>query len=528
MDHAKKLHTYAARIARRFRKNQPPPFDDDMVAYVDSHPETLMDSLGGLVEHLDAGAPKSDNLVKAYLFLIGLQLEHVRYQVDRHYDWARELIARFQDEVVELAHAGRLPDMLLADIAVALRDAKLEPDPRLFDAVSEAMDAGGPPPGAPTDLSELLAAFNKEFQGTEFDAAGAISQFTYAMPTEVRVALAAAMATCEFPMLREVVPLLALDDRKEVRKGVAAVLADLARALTPAGLRRLIAIRSWLPEDERPLVDKAIKAARRQGVECAQWTPGAEAEAHASMIDGSGAQGFLVVSSLGRKYRLSSVLLRLRSGIVDAWSSNEPESKRSLDRQLGKAEEQAALQTVSRAYLDRAVQHHLAVACSHDQVPPVGLLEVAEVLGASDWRPDPLDVGATIDELFEQLPAATRQPEAIARCLGESDEWALLSGITESWFEDDQEVADMLTRSRARRFATLSRRVLTKVIEPRRQKWAEQLLWAALWLKDVSDPQDRLWVNFLLTAHAVRQGHPLKDIPLFGMIADKTVMATGG
>ncbi len=528
MNHANKLHRYAAQLARQLEKQQSPDLDNELLNYFDSHPEYVLESLQGLVKQLQAGTADSDSLVRAYLFLITIQLEHIRYQVDRHYDWARDLIAQFQQKVVELLHTGQLPDTMLVPITTALREAKLEVAPQLFTVMEETIEARSPRQNELPDVNDLLTSLAKEIEGDEFDATSALTQFTYAMPIQDRIALAAAMLTSQLPTLQNAVPLLVLDGRKEMRQGVARLLLEAANKLTLAGLRRLIAIRSWLPGKERPLIDKVVKAARQKGIDCAQWPPGEHAEIHGTAIDGSGAQGFMIVSKVGRKYRLSSVLLRLRSGIVDAWSSKELETKRMLDRQLSTAAEQTHLRVVSRAYLDRAVQHHLDAGCQNGQVPPLGLLEVAEVLGAADWRSDSLDVQATVDRLFQELPHAFRHAAAITQCLRDSHRWGAHSGITESWFEDDQTVADLLANSRSHRLDTLIRQVLTEVIEPRRAKWAEQLLWAALWFKDVSGPDDRLWINFLLVARALLQGQPLKEISLFTEIAGRTVMALRG
>jgi hypothetical protein len=528
MNHANKLHRYAAWLARQLEKQQPPDFDNELLNYLDSHPEYVMESLQGLVKRLQAGMAYSDSLVRAYLFLLTIQLEHIRYQVDRHYDWAQDLIAQFQQKVIDLVHTGELPDTMLVHITTALREAKLEVAPQLFTAMEETIEAHSLQQGEIPDMNKLLASLAKEIEGDEFDATSALTQFTYAMPVQDRIAMAAAMLSSHLPTLQNAVPLLVLDGRKEMRQGVARLLLEAAKTLTPAGLRRLITIRSWLPAKERPLIDKVVKAARQKGIDCAQWPPGENAEIQGTEVDGSGAQGFMIVSKVGRKYRLSSVLVRLRSGIIDAWGSKELQAKRILNQQLGTATEQTHLRVVSRAYLDRAVQHHLDVGCQNGQVPPLGLLEVAEVLGAAEWHPDGLDVQATIDHLFQELPEAFRRPTTITQCLRHSNRWGAYSGITESWFEDDQAVANLLANSRSHRLDTLIGQVLTEVLEPRRAKWTEQLLWTALWFKDVSGPDDRLWVNFLLVARALLQGQSLKEIPLFAEIAGKTVAVLRG
>ena len=528
MKHATQLQRYAAQLAAQLARQQAPALDSTLLNYIESHPDQVMDSLQELVERLQAGKPDDDSLIKGYLFLIGLQLEHIRYQTDRHYHWAQTLVAQFQQQIVDLVHANQLPPTVLGQLVLAIQEAKLAVDPQLFAVMEESMAAYVTPPSEPPDLDELLAGLVRDIEGDEFDVTHALTEFTFAMPIQGRLGLAAAMLTSSFPVLREAAPLLALDGRKEMRQGIARLLLERAGTLPPAGLRRLIAVRSWLPEEERPLIDQAAKKARQQGVQSAHWAPGEEAEIHSTMIDGSGAQGFMIVSNVGRKRRLSSVLLRLRSGVVDAWISSELHARRTLDQQLRVAGRETAMRMVPRYYLDRAVQHHLAVSCQAGQTPPLGLLEVAEVLGAADWRPNRVNTAATVDQLFQELPEAARSPAATARSLQASDQWGDESGIMASWFEDDQAVADVLLANRRQHFDALSQQVLKEVIEPRREKWAEQLLWVALWLRESAGSDQALWINFLLIARAVLQGHSLKEIPLFARIASRTVMTQRG
>ena len=64
-----------------------------------------------------------------------------------------------------------------------------------------------------------------------------------------------------------------LDPAPSVRQALATALRDAARKgnVTPTMLRRMIAMRNWLPGDSRAALDTAIATARRKGVPPAQW-----------------------------------------------------------------------------------------------------------------------------------------------------------------------------------------------------------------------------------------------------------------
>src|SRR5229473_1435740 len=161
-------------------------------------------------------------------------------------------------------------------------------------------------------------------------------------------------------------------------------LPQVAASLTPTEVRRLIAMRNWRPENERAEVDAVIRKARAAGIDCAPWEAGSIEAIAATAVDGSTAQGFLLISPAGRKKRMSSLLIK--GGIADAWSG-EPESRRRVEMTLAAAGMDTPTLTVSRSYLDCIVAHQLALSIEKREAPPFGLLQVAETIGGADWQP---------------------------------------------------------------------------------------------------------------------------------------------
>src|SRR5207244_5184201 len=155
-------------------------------------------------------------------------------------------------------------------------------------------------------------------------------------------------------------------------------LAQVAGALTPTDVRRLIAMRNWRPENERAEVDAVIRKARAAGIDCAQLRTGSIETIVATAIDGATTQGFLLVSPAGRKKRLSSILTR--GGVADAWSG-EPESRHRIEATLADSGMDAPMLAVCRSYLDRVLSHTLAPSVARGVAAPLGLLQVAETLG---------------------------------------------------------------------------------------------------------------------------------------------------
>ena len=157
------------------------------------------------------------------------------------------------------------------------------------------------------------------------------------------------------------------------------------QAFRRKSLRRLIGMRNWCPEKERPALDAIIRAVRAKSIDCAAWPQGGARTIYASGIDGSGAQGFLIVSPVARKVQISSVLLK--SGVRDAWSA-PPASEREVQSTLALPAMETSMRSVSRKYFDRILRHHLQVGLPAGALPPAGLLQVAETIGHADWQPE--------------------------------------------------------------------------------------------------------------------------------------------
>jgi len=517
------LHPHAQRLSKRLAKGLAPQFTEELRFLLEDNPAWIMDSLKGLLDARDPADTEGDWLAEAYSLLLGQQLEFLRYGIDRGYQGSIDLAHQFQHRVVGLARNGVLPAVLLSRIAVLLRDAKLPPIPELFETVSDLMsETAAPDDFDPQELPAFLASGAKDIGDEPFEAARAITEITYAMPPEALAMLANLILNDPRSGLCETVPLMLLDDRAEARQGLTRVLLQHARALSPVAMRRLIVLRNWLPENERAPIDETVKAARRQGVICASWPDAREIEIYASAVDGSGAQGFLLLSKEKRKYTFSSILIRLGKGILDAWSQTGL-SKRERDSMMEHMENEMPILRISREYMDHAIQHQLATVDGGSALPPIGLLQVAETIGASTWLPQRLELGEGINRLLQELPRELLEPAAVDHVLTHSATWAERSGITESWFEDDQAVLDALAATRSAQHTALASKVLTQVIQPRALKWAERCLWAALWCKEGPRELRVFWPFFLLVARALRDNHPLKSISLMTEIADLSV-----
>jgi len=66
--------------------------------------------------------------------------------------------------------------------------------------------------------------------------------------------------------------------------------------------------------------------------------------------------------------------------------------------------------------------------------------------------------------------------------------------------------------------------IMEKVVEPRREWWAQSTAWTAYILNLARN--DERWQEFYAAALAIVQQRPLREIPLLKLVAEQTVMAS--
>ena len=464
-------------------------------------------------------AGKDEPLAIGYLFLLQRLLEHLRYRTDRGYADAAKLIADFQVDVVAQVEAGNVDGRMLAFVGGALHQSKIPASPELAAAsAKQPVDQNEDGP-VPADVHAALVGILEACDGDPFMIVGALTESGHAMPEEARGALAGALALAGNTKARGAAVLFLLDPSSAVRHSVPRALAQVAALLTPTD-RRLIAMRNWRPENERAEVDAVIRKARAAGIDCASWEAGSIEAIVAITVDGATAQGFLLISPVGRKKRISSVLTK--GGIADAWSG-EPESRRQIEASLAAAGMDTPTLAVSRSYLDRIVAHELAFSIEKREVPPFGLLQVAETIGGADWQPARIAFGETLARLIAEVPKAMCEPAAIASVLRKSGELPELGAVAQSWFEDDPQVAQAVDRAHGRDRAKLADYLLQSVIARRRDRWAEIVLRTALWMREAPQAADLCWHELAIVAKALADGRDMTEIGLMRDIALRTI-----
>ena len=129
---------------------------------------------------------------------------------------------------------------------------------------------------------------------------------------------------------------------------------------------------------------------------------------------------------------------------MDAWADLDL-SRGKINKMLREAQMAAPHVRVDKVFVDTMVQHAIGSAVEQNSVSPASLLEIAEVLGATEWKDRRLDVKAEAERLFEALDPADRKPERIEAGLAHGMEWMAEDDMFSSWFEDGPLVQQTLS-----------------------------------------------------------------------------------
>lgn len=492
-----------------------------IIGTLEQQPERVTDIIDGLIAKGAAPEPDED-LIAADLLIICRLLDIIRYGVEAGHAAEMALADRVREQLCAANAEGRIDANLLLLILTQFSEAKLDVGDRLRAAILRSVEAKVAEKAPTTkEGGETLRAMLTEAGNNSFDAHTIVAASAMVMPEAVQATLAQSLAAEKNETLGCAALGFLLSASGEVRRALCRTLAQLQPGLgaaCPVGLRRMIAMRNWLPAADRSGLDTAIKALRQKGVECALWTAPAKVEAYVSGFDGSGMQCIFVVVPDGRKQALAAMIGRLGMGVRDAWVKRGI-TKREIKSMVGATNGQIGMTPISLDYVGMAVRQFLAANEVSGLPPPFGLLALAEVTGLSNVNPETITAESMVKRLTAAMEPERLSPAAVRNSVARSAEWPYEHRVFESWFEEGDEVDRLLRgkhQSKAKRVAALSGPVASS-----RRRWAELLAWTALTAKEQMDGPD--WRDLAIVAREFLTDRPIDHIPLAQYIAEQTV-----
>src|SRR5216684_4134911 len=490
--------------------------------------DTLADYSNAAFELLElaldeAAKERADQaLVDSFSFLFGQALERLRLDIEAGYETASDIAERVRKRLVTASQPGASDPSTILFLVQSFGAAKLDLGEELSGAVEhliEEVGAANAGANGPADLFGFVADRVKQVNGDAFALFSCMEESSVGVPDKNRAAMATALLfSGEVTAVEASIGWL-LDPASSVRQVTASALEDAARKgkVTPTMLRRMIAMRNWLPEDSRSALDAAIATARRKGVPPAQWDEVEVRQLITTGVDGSGAIGVLAHCRNKRKNVLGSLVLKHSVGVRDAWAQ-EGMTQKELDHAFVDAAVVGQF-TIAPDFLPTAVGHFLALSHQTGAMPPFGLVRFLEAVGVSSVQPRLISPASLLETIEEGRAIGA---DAFEHLLADGFELAADYVFIDSWFEAGDEVDAVLMRNRQARNKRESL-TIERVLEPRRERWTQVTAWAAYILYRAGN--DERWQEFYAMASAMVQGRALREISLMYTVAAQTVAA---
>src|SRR3954465_5395293 len=489
---------------------------------LEAHPEAVLD----LIEMLLAEGHKTrpnEKLVSAYVYMIGRALEYIRMALENGQASAQELADAVRRTLLQAGASGLVQPVLLVMVLMEFSNAKLDPGAELQGLMANLFEQIGLEKGVGAsegDFDSYLENLAEEVGGDPFALHVQMLEMAAALPTDHRTTMGISLLRTDEASAREAVVGWLLDPSAEVRHAVASAIEQAAPhgAVSGSMLRRLIALRNWLPETDRPWLDRAIQACRRKGVECASWPQSQVHDALTSGIDGVGAQSIFALAREGRQRAIGCLLIKAEVGVRDAWARHGL-ARSEMEEFVGQVASGTEVFPVSSEYVRIAAAHALAVNLASGIMPPFGLLDFVETADLEGLQPEALPLERLLSMLeAEADPGMLRSTEEL---LAKSRAVVDGFGFLDSWFEEGAEVEQLLG---GKRMARAKRVALVRELLPKHAtKWGDRLARMALLLRHCEEEEP--WLEFFVSAKEVLAGRSLAEVPLMNRVAENTVEA---
>ena len=376
----------------------------------------------------------------------------------------------------------------------------------------------------PEDLQAICQALLTDVPD-EFEFALAWNDQLAFMPSEGLELIARQMLSLDNPRFGDYLALLVLDEREDIALSVAELLSEHPQCITPLTLDRMVRVRNWLPEKVQKSVDQLIRNARKK------ITPGDSAinpapvmEAWMSIVDGSGAQGVMVMvqdPKAPEMFRLVCFVFKEAVGIVDVTVS-PADTKKRLSQILKMGRQHAGVfEKVSENLVIKQIPLFIALNLSSKTFIGSELIRAMELLGIEDWNPKLTDIKSLFTEYSEDT-GLSRPPVAreIADVQMRSSKWPD-TPMGDSWLISEP-VEYVIEPGGSADGAILT--VCDKYLTSERSLWQERMQRMSLW---ASQCNNKKWQkqarDFAVVGWLLEQDCPVSDIKLMVKVAERSL-----
>ena len=371
-------------------------------------------------------------------------------------------------------------------------------------------------PRTPPDIKKLIKKMVKESQGDVYAVFESLREILAGIPADMGNTVIYGICSEDIGYSGSLATYWLLAQDESARERAATALLHQARLGKQDGalVRRLPMVRNWIPAGTaRAIVDEVIREQRLRGIEPeTSPVPAKLREIQATIPDGVGCQSIALVA----KRKIGMILTKHGYGVKDAYVI-PCRAVREVQQILGHMHELGG-GAVDLDTVKVTVSAALADGHRNGYPPAHGLVDVVSEFGLEDIRSNGMSAQEWLAFLDPENAIAGMSPQKRGRLINRSDEVLIDLPMIDSWFEDDEDVRDLLAgirnpRSRIKR--------LKEHFETRREYWAIQTLKAASILKAAGAD----WTSLAVAAWALLDGRALEKIPLMEYVIDSTIEA---
>ncbi len=526
---SEELHHLLAEMAASIEQNEDP--DPQLYTSFFQHPEFAFELIE-LINNLEEDPlHESSPLYSACVFVLDICVAQLQAAVEANNKVVAKSLNQLMNLLASFINMNKhslnfwLPVLnafyeVHVDLTQELKDAYFD----LASNEDEALDERDPA----SHLESIRELIHELSDLSVFDITENFFAQSYAMPAEFFADLIIDLYSIEEG--QDIALLILLHPKEEVRI-IAVTTLDLLMeqiTLSSISLSRLQIIKYWYEGSYHATFDRWIKMQRKKGVVFAHETVIPKITIRATEIDGTGSQGIFIQIRENKKNRLCGLLVNENAGIKDAWITPIIPAADVKDYYKQAFTENVTIREVDIHYFELMVEHFLALTVKRGDIPYLHFLEIHELLGLR-LRPNKLD----LDHLFEQLSVqiVPFTQDVIHESLQRSKSWLKSKAFTESWYIEDPIIDRIVNHNssfiegvKVCRMADAMDAVFAEEMELNRNKWQFHFLWVALWSKAKARKNEKIWQDSFLIAYAIREGTPLKDIPVMQEICRQTVI----
>lgn len=528
-DDAKELQRLLTDMAHLIEKNDDP--DPQFYGLFFQRPELSLKLVDLINAFEEEEAHQNPPIYSACVFGLDICVAQLQTLAEGKSKVASKLLTQLMDHLADVINTHKHSLNFWLPVLNAFYEVHVELNEKLKIAYFELANQEDDLVEGDESLSHLDAIRNLILELSDlsiFDIAENFFAQSYAMPPQFFADLLVDLYNIEEG--QDIALLTLLHPNPEVREVVVATLDELMEqvTLTSVSLSRLETIRHWYPEREQQLFSKWIKTQRKKGVIFEPEPILAKLACRATEIDGVGSQGIFIHVGSGRKNRLCGLLFKYDIGIKDAWLTQVISAAEVKEYYQQAFAETVVIRDVDTEYLQRMVEHFLAVTLEINTVPQLHFLEVQELLGLR-LRPKKLDIEYLFEQLSVQIMPFTQ--EVIDESLRRSKTWLKNKSFTESWYLENALVDKIVNHNssfvdgiKVCRLEAAIDEVFAQELELQREKWQFHFLWVALWLKVKASKNEKTWKDSFMIAYLIHKGEPLKQLPIMHEICYQTVL----